>query len=140
MYATVINPDANKRSKTPKYSEWGKVDNNHYNETRGYPNYDYPHHKGENYSTIIFHYHFQELTPQEGGYQSVDNFKEQITQATEDFKDMDFQLVTFNVPENDKFKDAVTEAGFECLGSSPGNHHTPIHLYVKTKKAVKKGK
>jgi regulatory protein YycH of two-component signal transduction system YycFG len=63
----------------------------------------------------------------------VETFVERVKEASETFKHMDFQLITFNVPENEKFKHVMAALGFTLLGDSNGGHGTPVFLYVKTK-------
>jgi hypothetical protein len=93
-------------------------------------------------NTVTFGYHYSDNGNAGAGqflinldqYQDVDIFKNQVALASEAFKDMDFQLITFNVPENDKFGSSMAELGFELMSSALGRSETPIYLYVKTKK------
>ena len=121
----------------PIFSEWYMKENTRYGKGSGNENY-FPHYNyvgGPNkLGTSIFHSFFNELIPNSDGYLDAATFRSQMEAATEAFKEDDFQLVTFNVPENEKFKAIMPELGFELMGQSPGNHGTLIFLYVKTKK------
>lgn len=137
MYVSVVNNDGVTHS-PPKYSEW--LNHPIYAPRKLWPGYNYLQVKGKDYNSVMFVYHFRESTNDGSGYQTLENFNKQMTEASEDFKDSDFQLVTFNVPEQDRFGDAIKALGFEQVGNNPGNHGTPIYLHVKTKKVAKKKK
>lgn len=92
----------------------------------------------KDYNSVTFCYHYEEITDDGGDasgtrYQSLDNFKKQVDMASKHFSDCDFQLITFNVSEEEKFGSSMKELGFEHMSSALGRGSTPITLYIKTK-------
>jgi hypothetical protein len=122
MFVKVVDFD----SKFPTKPSWSRM--------TGHPSYADHLVPIVDHSSVTFCYFWADNSTV-GTYLTIADFVSKVKEASEAFKHMDFQLITFNVPENEKFKHVMADLGFTLLGDSNGGHGTPVFLYVKTKVA-----
>lgn len=134
MLAHVVDCTATKHAVGP-WSEWHADKAMSKEHVTPHGNYAYDSVEAiQDHNSVTFNYHYKEKTTNvTDGYQTVTIFKQQVALASEHFKDCDFQLITFNVHEEDKFGHCMKALGFELMSSALGRSNTPITLYVKTK-------